>query len=498
MSVDSYPDPWYLTVVRTQGLMFIRPEKSWRPIVSVVLTDTQQTYETILGCDGQNPNLKSPIVLRDVDRSTRLDIRVWHKSHSKKRTKRHKIGSAYVSLDEVLRQQTRPGSDLNLRLSCPTPQKKSPTVAGRQQYSAVLTIRLVPPSSFASSSSIPSPSAHDSEDGGLSDATSWSAPSGSLGTSTIASSEKVLVHDDRPLDIHGAQLKKRRKRRIRGYQIDSDDEDGGSDSYESSNHPSPQDGYFPPFIQDDSQSGGLEQDVEGPRWFAGMMLPRYADQSGVDDSLSLPERFVDVFAPYHELRRATLDSDYEKILGRLLTEWYVVGGSLLALAGIDAAVFGFAPGSLFPIDWLSEHVVAFGAIAAGLGLVFDAWFLVCYSGANAAKFQRQVTDVYGSYFFFCLTCRLPTLCMFLSAVALMVFLLGVAWAAWPAAVLVMSFLAGTLVSLQYLVFGCHRLFNLCVWLVRTLWRVVRGRSTAQDVPAEGCNVPEVREAGVTQ
>ena len=37
----------------------------------------------------------------------------------------------------------------------------------------------------------------------------------------------------------------------------------------------------------------------------------------------------------------------------------------------------------------------------------------------------------------------------------MTFLLSVAWTAWPTAVLVMSFMAGVLVSLQFIVYGMH-------------------------------------------
>ena len=59
---------------------------------------------------------------------------------------------------------------------------------------------------------------------------------------------------------------------------------------------------------------------------------------------------------------------------------------MLALAGIDAAVFGFAPGGLFVLEGFSLGAVSIGAIAAGLGLVYDAWFLVLYSGANGSKF----------------------------------------------------------------------------------------------------------------
>ena len=71
-----------------------------------------------------------------------------------------------------------------------------------------------------------------------------------------------------------------------------------------------------------------------------------------------------------------------------------------------------------------------------------------------------------SYFYFSLTCRLPTFCLFISTLALMIFLLTVAWAAWPTAVLVMCCCAGTLLTLQYLVFGVRRTASFVVRLLR--------------------------------
>ena len=170
----------------------------------------------------------------------------------------------------------------------------------------------------------------------------------------------------------------------------------------------------------------------------------------------------------------------------------------MALAGIDAAVFGFAPGGLFVLEGFSLGAISICAIAAGLGLVYDAWFLVLYSGANGAKFlvrpsrplipplpvssrsprpQRIAKDVYNTYFFFALTCRLPILCMALSTVSLMSFLLAVAWTAWPTAVLVMSFVAGFLLTSQFVIFGLHRLINFVVWTVRVTWRAVVRRKS---------------------
>ena len=60
---------------------------------------------------------------------------------------------------------------------------------------------------------------------------------------------------------------------------------------------------------------------------------------------------------------------------------------LLALAGIDAAVFGFGSDAMYAVEGFSKGAVSLGAITAGIGLVCDAWFLVLYSGAHVQKFQ---------------------------------------------------------------------------------------------------------------
>ncbi|OSX66820.1 hypothetical protein POSPLADRAFT_1072046 [Postia placenta MAD-698-R-SB12] len=476
-------DSWYLTVVRTQGLLFIRPAKSWRPVVSVGVVDPHQTYEVALGSDGQNPNLQKPFVLRDVDHSSQLDIQVWHKPSSKNRKKRHLVGSAYVSLGEVIRRQQQPGSDLDLHLNCPPPQKRSPTIKANHQRRTILTIRVYPPSS-ALSTGITSSGSLEDEDERLSE-TSSESPSETLVTPTVDGHEDTWPQEaEQTACADGHQLR-RRRRRIKGYSLDSEAEDGNSSSSDS--HIS-QHANYPPTPEPYEYSHVGFDEVESPQCTASSLgtptpLPRYAERAVEDVTLSFAEAVVDSFAPYRELRHAELEADFDKVLGRLLTEWYVVGASLLAIAGIDAAIFGLAPGSILPVDGIAQHIVAIGAVAAGLGIAIISWFLVLYSSANAVKFQRLARDVYGSYFFFCLTCRLPTLCMFLSALALTLFLLIVAWSAAPSAVLVLSFLAGVLVSLQYLVFGCHRAFNFVIWACRGAWRVLgagRGSAAAAD------------------
>ena len=99
--------------------------------------------------------------------------------------------------------------------------------------------------------------------------------------------------------------------------------------------------------------------------------------------------------------------------------------------------------------------------------------------------------MYNTYFFFALTCRLPILCMALSAVSLMAFLLAVAWTAWPTAVLVMSFVAGFLLTSQFVIFGLHRLINLVVWTVRVAWRAAVRRKSPP------CPEAQLRPQGAT-
>lgn len=63
-------------------------------------------------------------------------------------------------------------------------------------------------------------------------------------------------------------------------------------------------------------------------WIAPRVLPRYVDQMSLAGSFTVAETALDYFAPYKELSEASEDSEFEKVLGRLLTEWYVVGASV--------------------------------------------------------------------------------------------------------------------------------------------------------------------------
>lgn len=61
---------------------------------------------------------------------------------------------------------------------------------------------------------------------------------------------------------------------------------------------------------------------------APSLLPSYTEQISVDNSLSFIDSLVDSFSSYAELREARSDSEYERILEKLTSEWYYVGASV--------------------------------------------------------------------------------------------------------------------------------------------------------------------------
>lgn len=141
---------------------------------------------------------------------------------------------------------------------------------------------------------------------------------------------------------------------------------------------------------------------------------------------------------------------------------------------MNAAVFAISPDSLFQIQPYALTAIAASSIASGLGMAIDAWFLFRYNWIDLETFivsifysiclpsqdlyfilQTRAQDLYGLYFFFALSSRMPAICMLFSAVALMAFLCFVAFEVWPNGVLVVCFVVGIIMSLQFLVFGVH-------------------------------------------
>lgn len=61
--------------------------------------------------------------------------------------------------------------------------------------------------------------------------------------------------------------------------------------------------------------------------------------------------------------------------------------------------------------------------------------------------------------------------MLISSIALLAFMFFVSFGVWPQAVLVISFLAGILVTLQYLLFGAHQIVLGIRWIFKRIGAV---------------------------
>ena len=126
----------YLPVIRLEGMRLMRPERSWRPIVTVEI-DEHNTHETILGVDGQNINQKEAFSLcvlliisfvltltqlsfslfrffsDQATLSSILQVNVWQRSQSKKKSKkRNLVASGCHCLGELLKKQEHEQSKL--------------------------------------------------------------------------------------------------------------------------------------------------------------------------------------------------------------------------------------------------------------------------------------------------------------------------------------------------------------------------------------------------
>ena len=117
-------------------MRLMRPERSWRPIVTVEI-DEHNTHETILGVDGQNVNQKEAFNLcvlisfffhtyssqllslffsDQATLSSILQVNVWQRPQSKKKSKkRNLVASGGHCLGELLKKQEHEQSKFIVR-----------------------------------------------------------------------------------------------------------------------------------------------------------------------------------------------------------------------------------------------------------------------------------------------------------------------------------------------------------------------------------------------
>ncbi|KAF9548083.1 hypothetical protein CPC08DRAFT_823567 [Agrocybe pediades] len=518
MDQRSHNGPWKLTIVHLEGMRLMRPEKVWRPIVTVEV-DAHHFHETTLGADGQNINQKEVFAFDNVRHSSKVEFKIWHRSQSKKKKRKVLVATASHCLNEMLKKQQHELAgksttlkldilEVSIPLQCRTADKASTSgnSKGRKQGGAILKMKIRPPPSFFKRRAVPSEGdSCDEENKGKTmkarphwkdtdDSESASESDGSSIHTDIIIENADAGSTPATSQPSGLRKRTRQKRKIKSYLLDSDEPI--SESEESCSGSSSSSSYVHfekrPLISDTSQtcigddedfdyanslimrsgsSGEIirfdeEQHIDeqegftrkGKGWLAFMSdlpLPLYTEKIVVPPNLTKPEKVICSFTMYSELASACCDDDFARVFGRLQHEWTFIGGLLVALAAVDTAVFSISPDSIFTVDSYARSAIAASSIASGLGIACDAWFLFRYNWAELQTFIIRARDVFDSYFFFALSARVPALCMFISSLSLMVFLGVVAFEAWPQGVLFVSFFVGIIMTLQFLAYGVH-------------------------------------------
>lgn len=465
---------WQVTVVRAHGLRLMRPEKKWRPIIRLEV-DKHHSYETVLGCDGQNVNMTEAFSFEDADANSLLDIEIFCQSQTKKKGKRKKLVASAIGhpLGRLVKTQELERK-IELRLQCQTQNKNTNASRGKPQNGSSIVLRICPSSSFAASSRIQLEEEEEVPPAYTSDTES----------SHTLNDMPCTPEDSRPSSPVSPVPPQTLRRRVKGYQIYSDEEPCSSGGEEEEHIKKPLSFAQVAEELEDYDSlpipipkrSTLTDTVESiHQWIAASLLPVYTEKITVPPSyMNSAERALSSFTLYCELKEAQLESEYEPVFERLQREWQYVGGLLAALAAVNAAVFAISPDSLFRIQPYALSAIAASSMASGLGTAIDAWFLFRYNWIDVKTFIYRARDLYGSYFFFALCSRMPAVCMFTSALALMTFLGLVAFEVWPQGVLVVCFFVGLIMTLQFLVFGAH-------WCANKI--VAGGKASKQGVVA---------------
>lgn len=433
----SESEPWCFTVLRSSGLHLLRPEKSWRPIITIqveskggsVDCDATPYHETTLGSDGQNPNQKEIFYIHDVSPYSKISIKVWHRSQSKKKRKRILVANACHMLRELVKEHNEPEQCLDVRLNT-LPGTAKRHKGARPGMWPKLSLRVRPPSI---------PKLHHEEP--LFDDDDLSRYSDSMPPTPSSTDPTLSGQGD--LIVLPPPTEQELKRRLQPYIIDSDDE-------------------MTPLLIDDNAYLNS----------APPILPQYSETEKPEDlpPMGVTQRIVASFTMYAELRDET---HYERAFSRQQMEWTYVGGLLTAMAAVDTAVFSISPDTLFVINPIARSFIALSSTACGLGIFCDAWFIFRYNFVPLDTARVRSRDMFGSYFFFSLQARVPIICMLMSGMSLMGFLGVVAWSVWPTGLLVLSFLVGVLMTLQFLVFGAWWFVGKVMCMGRKIGRAVK-------------------------
>ena len=245
-------------------------------------------------------------------------------------------------------------SDVELRLSgVPAARRKS--IAQKHQLCASLLIRLRPPPSAMSS-----PIEHDHDSDHLSLVSSGECrphppkskshcdtvsledkdPSDTLATPTTGECEdqppwSSAISEELPPGF-------RRRKRVKGYCINSGDERSGESDYPFSGSEAEDtkayDHWEPPIPHEESSdtypdSIEIRTNTNAPSTisiiFPSLLPTSYvSDNISVTSGMSFASSTFDSLTYYRELREAELDSDFDQLIMKLIHEWYYTGASV--------------------------------------------------------------------------------------------------------------------------------------------------------------------------
>ena len=308
-----------------------------------------------------------------------MEIKVWHRSQSKRKKRKVLVASASHSLGELVkRQESEPRtsvvfltthpvrrpcrSGLEIRLQCRTADQKCIAGRGRPQNKALLRLKIKSPPEMARE--VEPPIEDDGEDDYLSD------PDMSVGASPLStlrrplrlscstahsscSSESESIDFGDPPDPIPRPYQNLRRRRVKGYTVNSEEEAYSTDGSETQRFLHGGDNNLSRLLDDDTcvddEDGHHDKEdpysaalvyrpgsgeiititpADGEGWtaYSDLPLPLYTEKITVPSNLTKPEKILASMTMYGELSSAEEADHFEPIFRRLQQEWTFIGG----------------------------------------------------------------------------------------------------------------------------------------------------------------------------
>ncbi|ESK83109.1 hypothetical protein Moror_6057 [Moniliophthora roreri MCA 2997] len=498
---------WILTILRIKGLQHLTSGKSLKANVCITIEpgdDTRrfQTFQTDIGSDGRNCNQKNVFELPpNAESSWKMRIEVFGRAQGTSSRRNTALASCDCTIREIFKLREKTKDLVQLRLSPATTTKRGNIIrrsTSGNGFSA-LCIRLqrskhsghsarcdwgwMPEDRYEEYSLLVlEDSMRQDED--LYDQDRRWLPDESSGRAI--SEEPTSLSEGSPFTVSEKDLETvlRRRRRIRGYIIDSDGEfmdDGCSEvSSDDDDFAGTSVVSTPPTEMEWVPSETCEQvSVSGILALLHPILPMHAgDETRVQEYNSLwAESFLGLLenilcktTMYGELCRcaqslrpmsmpgitdtASIVSSVSRIIpmilgrkeityqfkdeesrkqarllyARVIKEWTYVGGLLFALAAVNGTLFALTPDAFLTVTDTMRPFIALSSTGAGGGLACVVWNLSWYSwgvqdleSIPIESFMLRSLDIHNTYVSFALRARMPAFCALLSTTALFLF-----------------------------------------------------------------------------